>query len=226
VSNNPVRYTDPTGHRETEGCGDEGKSHCHASDLEVATNSQKLAKLEARVHEGKCASGNDAYCSTALTHPIATTAFVAGGLFLSAAGMAAVGVTTVTAETAFATTTAVEVTNAGCGGDMCSGEVDELSRLFYSGRGAAEEAESWALTHNAVTLSQTETGAELNQVFEASGYNVMRPLAEAASADWAAGASGEVDVFIKTPLLPNSIWATIEYPALLANPSVTTIRIH
>jgi hypothetical protein len=30
----------------TEGCGDDGKSACHASDLEKAINAQKLAELE------------------------------------------------------------------------------------------------------------------------------------------------------------------------------------
>jgi hypothetical protein len=127
---------------ETEGCGDEGKSHCHSSDLETATNAQKLAKLQAKVYEGKCAAGNDAFCSTALKHPVATAAFVAGGLFLSGVGMAAMAVTAITAETAVTTTTAVEVANTACDGDMCSGEVDELSRVFYSGRGQAEVAES------------------------------------------------------------------------------------
>jgi RHS repeat-associated protein len=63
VSNNPVRYTDPTGHMMTEGCGDEGKSHCHASDLEIAINAQKLAKLQQGVYDRKCAAGNSAYCS-------------------------------------------------------------------------------------------------------------------------------------------------------------------
>jgi hypothetical protein len=46
VNNNPVRYIDPTGHMMTEGCGDEGKTKCHASDLEITLNAQKLAELE------------------------------------------------------------------------------------------------------------------------------------------------------------------------------------
>jgi hypothetical protein len=46
VRNNPILYSDPSGHREVEGCGDDGKSACHASDLEIALNEQKLAELE------------------------------------------------------------------------------------------------------------------------------------------------------------------------------------
>jgi hypothetical protein len=134
--------------------------------------------------------------------------------------------TTVTAETAVTTTTTVEAVNAACGNDMCTGEVDELSRVFHSGNGSQVAAETWADAHNAVTLSQTEAGAELTQIFKTRGYNVMRPFAEAASADWAAEASGRVDIILKLPLLQNNIWGTIEYPALLVNDAVTTIVLH
>jgi hypothetical protein len=140
--------------------------------------------------------------------------------------MAAVGATTVTAETAVTTTTVVEATNTFCGGDMCTGEVDELSRYFHSRSGPQVASEALAKAHNAVTLSQTEAGAELTQIFETAGYNVMRPFAEAASADWAAGASGRVDIILKLPLLQNNIWGTFEYPTLLANDAVTTIVLH
>ncbi|MEW6028108.1 MAG: RHS repeat-associated core domain-containing protein [Chloroflexota bacterium] len=46
VANNPLRFTDPSGHMEVEGCGDQGKDKCHASDLEIAINAQKLAELD------------------------------------------------------------------------------------------------------------------------------------------------------------------------------------
>jgi len=38
VNSNPVRYSDPSGHMAVQGCGDEGKEACHASDLENAIN--------------------------------------------------------------------------------------------------------------------------------------------------------------------------------------------
>ena len=210
-----------------EGCGDDGKGACVETDPnKIAANARILKRLEREAHDRKCAAGNDAYCVTALEHPRETIAFVGGGLLLAGVGMTAIGVTTVSAETVTITTTTVEVTNAACGGDMCIGEVDELSRVFHSGYGSQVAAEAWAKTHNAVTLSQTEAGAQLTQIFETAGYNVMRPFAEAASAEWAAGASGPVHAILKLPLNPNNIWGTIEYPALLVNDAVTTIVPH
>ena len=115
------------------------------------------------------------------------------------------------------------VTQCAADTEECAGEFDELSRAFYSGVGQQAVAESWASANNAVTLSQTEAGAELNQVLDAAGYNVMRPLAEAGSADWAGGASGSANVFLKLPLAPNNIWENFESPALWANDAVTKI---
>jgi hypothetical protein len=69
-------------------------------------------------------------------------------------------------------------------------------------------------------------GVELTQIYETLGYNVMRPFAEATSADWAVGASGRVDVILNLPLNSGNIWGTFEYPALLANDAVTTIVLH
>jgi hypothetical protein len=78
--NNPSRFADPSGHRPVEGCGDDGKTACHASDLEKVINAQKLTKLKREANDRKCASGNEAYCVTALKHPIETAAFVTAGL--------------------------------------------------------------------------------------------------------------------------------------------------
>jgi RHS repeat-associated protein len=46
VGNNPINYNDPSGNMPVEGCGEDGKYACHASDMEVAENAQKLAFLE------------------------------------------------------------------------------------------------------------------------------------------------------------------------------------
>ena len=43
VNNNPVRYTDPSGHRVDDGCQTEG---CNLTSLQKAINAQKLARLE------------------------------------------------------------------------------------------------------------------------------------------------------------------------------------
>jgi len=63
VNNNPLRYTDPSGHSPSEGCGEEGRRVCHASDLEQATNAQKLATLQQEASNRNCAAGNENYCS-------------------------------------------------------------------------------------------------------------------------------------------------------------------
>jgi len=59
VSNNPLRYTDSRGHMPTQGCGDEGKAKCHASDQELAD----YAIFEHDVHQRKCVAGNSNYSS-------------------------------------------------------------------------------------------------------------------------------------------------------------------
>jgi hypothetical protein len=63
VANNPVRYSDPSGHMMTEGCGAEGKSRCHASDLEIAINKQKEAPLKRDADEMRCRKGDYAHCA-------------------------------------------------------------------------------------------------------------------------------------------------------------------
>ena len=63
VTNKPLRFIDPTGHREVEGCGEDGKGACHASDLEKASNAQKVKKLKHKADERRCRDGNSAYCS-------------------------------------------------------------------------------------------------------------------------------------------------------------------
>ena len=74
VSNNPLRYTDPTGHMETEGCGD-GKDACAASPEEIIGNAQILVGLQQESDDHKCAEGNEAYCTTAIEHPVEVMGF-------------------------------------------------------------------------------------------------------------------------------------------------------
>jgi hypothetical protein len=74
VGNRPVNFNDPTGHMMTEGCGDDGKAKCHASDAEEDLNAGKLAKLEKEAGDRKCAAGNKNYCSG---NPVEIAAFTA-----------------------------------------------------------------------------------------------------------------------------------------------------
>jgi len=99
VVNNPLRYTDQTGHWVTEcefsgGCGS-------VSQAQKDQDAQKLARLKSKSNDRKCTQGNDAYCSTAIKHPLETTLFVGGGLLL--AGGAAASVSYLSAAEAAAT---------------------------------------------------------------------------------------------------------------------------
>lgn len=49
---------------------------------------------------------------------------------------------------------------------------------------------------------------------------------EGTSREFAEGASGRVDVFIGKVPRPDSVWRTIEKPALQNNPAVRGIRVH
>ena len=62
VTNRPVNFNDPTGHREVEGCGNEGKNKCHASDLEIAINAQINSELKYEADKRRCAQGKKMYC--------------------------------------------------------------------------------------------------------------------------------------------------------------------
>jgi hypothetical protein len=64
VSNNPVRFVDPTGHMATQGCGDDGKGACVETDpVKIAKDSQHIAKLRQDVNKRQCASGNENSCT-------------------------------------------------------------------------------------------------------------------------------------------------------------------
>jgi hypothetical protein len=63
VRNNPIRFNDPTGHMETQGCGDDGKGACVETDpVKIAKNAQHIANLHHRSDESRCRHGDYARC--------------------------------------------------------------------------------------------------------------------------------------------------------------------
>jgi hypothetical protein len=60
VTNNPLRYTDPTGHMLDDGCRSEG---CNLTSLQKSIDAQKQKKHEEEAARRKCAKGNKNYCS-------------------------------------------------------------------------------------------------------------------------------------------------------------------
>jgi hypothetical protein len=100
-----------------------------------------------------------------------------------------------------------------------------VPRIFWTGGDAAKNAAAtFAQATGGTTLEMTAAG----QGLEAASlpWAEAKPLWQAASGDFAGGASGQVDVFMARAARPDSIWRTIEQPALQANPAVTGVRVH
>ncbi|MBI4738406.1 hypothetical protein HY772_02385 [Candidatus Woesearchaeota archaeon] len=63
ANNNPVRYTDPSGHRVDDGCSGESGG-CTLSEYQKWKDAQDQAMAEAARDKYRCAAGNYSYCST------------------------------------------------------------------------------------------------------------------------------------------------------------------
>nr|WP_221262318.1 DUF6531 domain-containing protein [Rhodanobacter sp. ANJX3] len=102
------------------------------------------------------------------------------------------------------------------------------ARVFWSGGKAAQDAaEQWAAANGGNTLEMTAEG----QATEAATTGLdwltqARPMWVNASQNFAKSASGEINVFQGSYISTQSVWATTEYPALMANPNVTGIVYH
>lgn len=96
--------------------------------------------------------------------------------------------------------------------------------VFWSGiRGGDSTATAWVSKNGGSTLETTvaQRGVSL------PAWDAGNPAAVAAwrnaSREFAAGASGKVRVLQADAVRVNSIWAQVEFPALKANPNVTSI---
>jgi RHS repeat-associated protein len=93
--------------------------------------------------------------------------------------------------------------------------------VFWSGRQGANRAaaEAFASSTGRTTLEMTPAGRAL----EAAGGNISQW--KALAADFARGASGEVNAFTGGARA-SSVWNTVEKPLLMQNPNVTKIIIN
>jgi hypothetical protein len=100
--------------------------------------------------------------------------------------------------------------------------------VFWSGKGTEAAAEEFAKTHGGVTLGMTAEGQAVARAAKDLPYATEgRALWAAASKKFAETASGEVHMFrAESGVKPDSIWATVEYKALLSNKQVTNIVYH
>ena len=96
--------------------------------------------------------------------------------------------------------------------------------VFWSGiRGSDQAAATWASKNGGTTLemAMADRGIALPP-WDASKPSVVAAWRRA-SADFAMGAQGTVRVLQADALRVNSIWAEVEFPALKANPNVTSV---
>ena len=102
-------------------------------------------------------------------------------------------------------------------------------RVSWSGGEAARDAAAaWASSNGATTLEMTISGARIARIAPRLDWQGRaRSLWIQASEKFASGAAGEVHVFQdSTGVSLQSIWSTVEYPALRSNPSVARIIYH
>jgi hypothetical protein len=104
----------------------------------------------------------------------------------------------------------------------------QTGTTFWSGGTTARTAaETWATASGGTTLEMTSAGRNLMRVTQGMSWQQARPMWIAESRNFAANASGGIHVFQNAAgVSTNSIWATVEYPTLINNPSVTGIVGH
>jgi len=103
----------------------------------------------------------------------------------------------------------------------------EPINVFWSGSDAARDvAAEWAEANGGTTLELSSLGRAAAAESEGLPWNEARPIWAKASQTYAESASGVVHVFHGPVVNVESIWATVEWRALLANPRVTEIIFH
>ncbi len=94
-------------------------------------------------------------------------------------------------------------------------------RVFWSGKSAVagKAAESFARANGMKTLEMTWQGKALTRLTNATSYKLTAPLWNRASASFARGATGPVNVFhnASSGVRLNSVWRNVEYPILNGN---------
>lgn len=108
---------------------------------------------------------------------------------------------------------------AGVGGLGGAAETTEttMGRVFWSGgEDAMNAAKAFAEANGGTTLEMTSTGQQLTQATRGMDWlTKAKPLWQNASADFARGAQGEVNVFQNAAGVSlESIWRSTEFPIL------------
>jgi hypothetical protein len=122
-----------------------------------------------------------------------------------------------------------EIIGAGIGAAIAAraAAASRLTSVFWSGRGIQAVATKWAAANGGTTLEMTAVGRALEAATKGLDWVTQsRPMWVAASEDFAKAASGEVHVFHGPLVSTESVWGTVEYKSLMANPNVTSIVFH
>ena len=230
---NPVKYTDPSGHM---ACDGEKSSEVTCTQ---ATPREKLEADGATLIEKAC-SEPGMHCNPSAGEMLA---FTGSGLILSALGtpeiigagldaVSSAASSLAASATSAAQQLALKVATSCANNPVClqiawkilNGNLGS-ERAFWAGGSVAQSA---AEASGIPTLGETVIGRLITAITQGVDYITQaKPLWDAASRVFAEGASGEVNVFQNAlGVGANSIWAAIEYPTLMLNPNVTYIIYH
>lgn len=113
------------------------------------------------------------------------------------------------------------IAHASTGGGLATGP-DEA--VFWSGiRGGDSTAAAWVAKNGGTTLETTLAARGITlPAWDASDPAAVNAWRQA-SADFASGAQGSIRVLQEDGVRVGSVWAQVEYPALISNPNVTSI---
>ena len=205
VRNNPINNTDPTGR-----CTNSIVCLNYGFDQEITVTApppemgSPWEEAVANVAVGMAAAAE-------------TAAFLAAGPAAAEAGLQETF-----PQMAVAFPLALGAVQSGATAAVASAE----GRVFWSGGDLAKNtAANYARANGGSTLEMTASGKAMEQRIATVGWEAARTDAAAASRSWAQGAVGEVSVIqAARGVSMQSMWRTVEYPALVANPNVTAIR--
>ena len=218
VTNNPLRYTDPTGHKPCElvcegdiiNWTEANQGSAWEGEWDIKKQKKNEKKAEAILYGG---------------------AELLAGILFEPADWASTGYHCLTGDCSAWSLLGLVPGIPGSLGRHADDIIDSggtVTRVFWSGGDEARRAaELWAKANNAVTLEMSEIGQRVNQMTQGMSWKEARSLWEAASEKFAQGASGEVHAFLGSAVnYEHGMWATIEYPLLLVNDAVTAIIPH
>jgi hypothetical protein len=131
VTNNPLRYTDPTGHMLSAGEGS-------ITQQTLNDDARRDKDFKNTTERNACRAGQKIHCSYARNHPVQTVAFVGGGLLLAGAGAAATSYMSA-ANSAAAINAGIsalgDCISTGLGGGKCTAKSAAISAGFSLGMG-------------------------------------------------------------------------------------------